>query len=75
MGSCKHCNMVPVVIAAAIWGWKWAGQDSKISSMAVVNALLAGTARDPHLMHLVPAIIYRKRQVRDMHGWCLEYTR
>ena len=48
-------EMVPVVVAVAIWGQAW--QSSTVlafsDNMAVVWALAAGTARDPLLMHLL----------------------
>ena len=48
-------EMVPIVIAMAIWGHEW--QDSTIlaksDNMAVVLALTKGTAKHPLLMHLI----------------------
>ena len=48
-------EMVPVVIAVAIWGQAWQSSTIKVRSdnMAVVCALSTGVARDPLLMHLL----------------------
>ena len=48
-------EMVPVVIATAIWGEQWAERTVLVRSdnMAVVHVLSAGTARDARLMHLL----------------------
>ena len=48
-------EMVPVVIAVAIWGPRWSGSaiQAFTDNIAVVCALSAGTARDPLLMHLL----------------------
>ena len=48
-------EMVPVVVAAAIWGQEWQDQTVLVKSdnMAVVEALSKGAARDPLLMHLI----------------------
>ena len=48
-------EMLPVVIAVAIWGRSWAKNMLLVRSdnMAVVCALSAGTAKDSKLMHLL----------------------
>ena len=48
-------EMVPVVIAVAIWGQKWSKCTVMVRSdnMSVVYALSSGTAKDPQLMHLL----------------------
>ena len=48
-------EMVPVVIALAIWGGQWKSSTvlARSDNMAVVCALSSGTARDPLLMHLL----------------------
>ena len=48
-------EMVPVVIALAIWGKLWTESTVAVRSdnMAVVHALTAGSAKDPILMHLL----------------------
>ena len=48
-------EMVPVVIAVAIWGRKWTESTLRVRSdnMAVVHALTSGAAKDPRLMHLL----------------------
>ena len=48
-------EMVPVVIAVAIWGTAWQKSTVKVFSdnMSVVCALGSGEARDPLMMHLL----------------------
>ena len=48
-------EMVPVVIAVAMWGQKWSKCTIMVRSdnMSVVHALSSGTAKDPQLMHLL----------------------
>ena len=48
-------EMVPVVIAIAIWGKLWQSSTVQVFSdnMSVVCALTGGVARDPLLMHLL----------------------
>lgn len=48
-------ELVPVVVAAALWGGRWAGQHIRFHSdnTAVVAVLNSGTARSPLLMHLL----------------------
>ena len=48
-------ELVPVVVAAAIWGRLWAGKHIRFHSdnIAVVAILNSRTARDPILMHLL----------------------
>ena len=48
-------EMVPVVIAVAIWGSQWSTHTVLVRSdnMAVVYALASGSARDTRLMHLL----------------------
>ena len=48
-------EMIPVVIALALWGPAWRSSTVQAFSdnMAVVCALTAGSARDPLLMHLL----------------------
>ena len=48
-------EMVPIVIAVAIWGQKWAEHTLLVRSdnMSVVHALSAGSAKDSLLMHLI----------------------
>ena len=48
-------ELVPVVVAAALWGSRWGGQHVCFHSdnMAVVSVLTTGTARSAPLMHLL----------------------
>ena len=48
-------EMVPIIIAVAIWGKMWPAGSVRIRSdnMAVVSALASGSARDALLMHLL----------------------
>ena len=48
-------EMVPVVLAIALWGPTWASKTVRVESdnMAVVCALSSGAAKDPLLMHLL----------------------
>ena len=48
-------ELVPVVLAAAVWGERWTGKHVCFHSdnMAVVAVLNSRTAKDPSLMHLL----------------------
>ena len=48
-------EMVPVVVAIAVWGHDWQSCSVLVRSdnMAVVSALSSGSAKDPLLMHLL----------------------
>ena len=48
-------ELVPVVVAAALWGGLWRGKHICFHSdnMAVVSILSTKTAKSPHLMHLL----------------------
>ena len=48
-------ELVPVVIAVAVWGKQWQGQTVLVCSdnMAVVAALKAGSCQDVTMMHLL----------------------
>ena len=48
-------ELLPVVIAAAMWGSKWAGKTIKAlcDNMAVVHILRSHQSKDPTVMHLV----------------------
>ena len=68
--SWQHCHiaakeLVPVVVAVALWGPVWTASMVKAFSdnMAVVCALSAGTAHDPLLMHLL----------RCLHFFCAHF--
>ena len=48
-------ELVPIVIAVAIWGERWASNHVRVrcDNMAVVEILRARSSRDPELMHLL----------------------
>ena len=48
-------QLVPVVVAAALWGPHWSGKHVRfhLDNMAVVSVLTSRTARDPLLLHLL----------------------
>ena len=48
-------ELIPIVISAAIWGHRWAGQSVLFycDNSAVVDCLKAGLCKDPHLSFLV----------------------
>ena len=48
-------EMVPVVLAVAVWGKRWVGQAVRVNSdnMAVVATLKSGACQDQALMHLM----------------------
>ena len=61
--SWRQCHiaakeMVPVVIAVAVWGRPWSSSAVQVFSdnMAVVCAISSGSARDPLLMHFLPCL-------------------
>ena len=53
-------ELVPVVMAAAIWGRYWSGRHVCFHSdnMAVVAVLKSRTAKTPHLMHLLRCFLF-----------------
>ena len=53
-------EMIPVVIAAAIWGERWVGQSVRFQSdnSAVVALLNSGSSRDEALMHLMRCLVF-----------------
>ena len=53
-------ELVPIVVAAAIWGRGWPGQHVSFHSdnMAVVAILNAGSARDHRLTHLLRCLYF-----------------
>ena len=53
-------ELVPIVIAAALWGDKWRRSCVcfKCDNMAVVEILRSRTARDPLLMHLLRCVVF-----------------
>lgn len=53
-------ELVPVVIASALWGHTWRGKHVcfRTGNMAVVDILCSRTSRDPLLMHLVRCLVF-----------------
>ena len=53
-------ELVPIVIAAALWGQHWEGTRVQFHSdnQAVVAALSKQSARDPHMMHLLRCMFF-----------------
>ena len=52
-------ELVPVVVAAALWGPHWRGKHVlfRVDNMAVVGILQKRTSPDPHVMHLLRCFI------------------
>ena len=53
-------ELIPIVIAVAVWGHHWAGQRicCLCDNMAVVFAINKGSARDPQLMRLLRILFF-----------------
>ena len=53
-------ELVPIAIAAAIWGPEWSTQiiEVKCDNAAVVAVLNSGNSRDPELMHLLRCLSF-----------------
>ena len=53
-------EMVPIVVAAAIWGHHWSGKKVLFRSdnSATVAAVQSGSARDPSLRHLLRCLFF-----------------
>lgn len=53
--SIAYKELFPVVIAASLWGHRWASKRVEFCSdnMAVVNVLRSGTTKDPNMMVLL----------------------
>ena len=53
-------ELIPVVLAAAIWGNHWSGKTVlfKLDNMAVVEAINASFCKDAHLMHLIQILVF-----------------
>ena len=58
-------EMVPIIVAVALWGPMWAGSKvcCKCDNMAVVLAINKGCAKDPQLMRLLRIVVF----------WCAMY--
>lgn len=53
-------EMVPVVLAAAVWGGRWSGRTVAVrcDNSAVVETLNKGCCKDPDVMHLVRCLAF-----------------
>ena len=63
-------ELVPMVVAAAVWGHLWHGKRVlfKSDNQAAVSALLSGSARDPSLAHLLRCFFFFSA------SWQFSYT-
>ena len=62
-------ELIPIIISAGIWGKQWHGTTVEFltDNMAVVHALTKGTARDPHLSHLLRCLFFLEAACRFEH--------
>ena len=62
-------ELLPVVIAAAIWGRRWKGTTVTfwIDNQAAVAALTSRRARDPHLSHLLRCLFFYEAHFDFLH--------
>ena len=53
-------ELVPIAIAAAVWGPKWRGQniEVKCDNAAVVAIINSGSCKDPEVMHLMRCLMF-----------------
>ena len=53
-------EMVPIVLAAVLWGRHWAGQHIcfHVDNLAVVAIIRRGTSKDPRLQHLMRCFMF-----------------
>ena len=53
-------ELIPVVIAAALFGRQWKGHLIKmvVDNMSVVHVLNSTYSKDPHLMHLIHILVF-----------------
>ena len=63
-------ELLPVVLAAAVWEQQWAGQHVLFISdnMAVVSALSAQSARNPMLFYLLRCLIFWEARFNFSHS-------
>ena len=64
-GPIKECHitakeLVPIVVAAAVWGQDWQGQTVQVwcDNTAVVNIINKGSSRDKDAMHLARCLAF-----------------
>ena len=70
-GAISNCHitvqeLVPIVIAAAVWGRQWRGQTVMIrcDNMAVVSVINHGSCRNPDAMHLARCLAFIKAKMQ-----------
>jgi len=53
-------ELIPIVVAAAIWGRKWKGKSvqARSDNQAVVATVNNRTSRDPAIMHLLRCLFF-----------------
>ena len=53
-------ELIPIVLAAAIWGESWAGKSVRIRSdnAAVVAVINSGSSKDHEVMHLMRSLVF-----------------
>ena len=53
-------ELIPIVLAAAIWGETWAGKSVRIRSdnAAVVAVINSGSSKDHEVMHLMRSLVF-----------------
>ena len=53
-------ELIPIVVAAAIWGKKWQGKfvQARSDNQAVVATINSRTSRDPSIMHLLRCLFF-----------------
>ena len=53
-------ELVPIAIAAAVWGPEWSGQNIQVKcdNAAVVAILNSGSSKDPDVMHLMRCLMF-----------------
>lgn len=63
-------EMVPIVLAAAVWGARWAKHQVRFRSdnMAIVASLQSRSAREPHLSHLLRCLFFWEAQFSFEHS-------
>ena len=63
-------EMIPIVIATALWGSQWSGGQVHFLSdnAAVVSALSSRAARDPHLSHLLRCLFFYEAHFKCEHS-------
>ena len=62
-------ELIPIVIAAAIWGCFWRGKTVKAlcDNAAVVTIINQGTSQDQEVMHLMQSLAKEKQNPKVCH--------